>query len=293
MKKFPFNLLKPKLGCNQPEKSCYATVLLLLCLITSIAFPHDELSEQVQAISLKIRKNPQRADLYFQRGEFYRADKHWKEAEQDYLQAKKLAPTMAVADLGLGLLYLSIDNLNESKNALDRFLHLHPENAEARVARGHVFQKLKQPDAAIEDYGKALSLRPDPEIYIERAKLLAQQNQLEDALVGLNEGIERLGPVVTLELYAIDLELQLKHYEAALHRIDRISEQSDRKETWLARKGEILLQASRTEEAQKSYLLALEAIEHLPQSRKNNRYTRDLEAKIRLALENLETNPLK
>ena len=267
--------------------------LILFLLLSSIAIPHDELAEQVQAISLKIRKNPKRADLYFQRAELYRADRHWKQAEQDYLQAKKLAPKMAVADLGLGLLYLSTNHLNESKNALDRFLMQHPENAEARVARGHVFQKLSQPLAAVEDYSKALSLRPDPEIYIERGKLLAQQHQLEDALNGLNEGIDRLGPIVTLELYAIDLELQLKRYEAALERVDRIAEQSERKETWLARKGEILLMASRTEDAQKSYLLALDAIEHLPQSRKNNRYTLELEAKIRLALENLETNPLK
>jgi tetratricopeptide (TPR) repeat protein len=267
--------------------------LTLFLLLVSLAYPHDELAEQVQAISLEIKKYPRRAELYFQRGELYRADRHWKLAEQDYLQAKKLAPKMAVADLGLGLLHLSTNNLNESKNALDRFLLEHPENAEARVARGQVFQKLNQLESAIEDYSKALSLRPDPEIYIERAKLLAQQDQLENALMGLNEGIERLGPVVTLELYAIDLELQLKRYEAALQRIDRIAEQSDRKETWLARQGEILLMASRKEEAQKSYRLALEAIEHLPQSRKNNRYTRELEAKIRLALENLGIVPVQ
>ncbi|MCI0417107.1 tetratricopeptide repeat protein [bacterium] len=261
--------------------------LALFLLVASLAFTHDELAEQVQAITLKIRQEPKRADLYFQRGELYRADGHWKQAELDYLRARKLAPNVAAADLGLGLVYLSTNKLNESKNAFDRFLQQYPENAEARVARGHVFRKLNQPMLAVDDYSKALAQRPDPEIYIERAKLLAEQNMLQDALKGLNDGIERLGPVVTLELYAIDLELLLKHYEEALQRIDRIAEQSERKETWLARKGDILFLASRTEEARESYLLALEAIQGLPQSRKNNRYTRELEAKIRHALENL------
>ncbi len=270
-----------------------ALFFLLFSLLTSIALPHDELAEQVQAISSKIKQEPKRADLYFQRGELYRADGHWKQAELDYLLAKKLVPNMVAADLGLGLLYLSTNRLNESRQALDRFLLQRPENAEARVARGHVHQKLKQPMAAVEDYSKALVLRPDPEIYIERSKLLAAQQKPEDALTGLNEGIERLGPIVTMELYAIDLELQLKHYDQALQRVDRIAEQSERKETWLARKGEILLLASRTEDARKAYVLALESIHNLPESRKNNRYTRELEAKIRLALENFVTDPLQ
>ena len=260
----------------------------LLLLIAASGFCHDELAEQVHDITLQIQRAPDRAELYFQRGELYRADSHWKKAESDYRKAKELAPDMAATDLGLGLLYFNTGRFHESKESLDRFIEHQPDHAEARVARGHVLNKLGKRAEAIEEYGAALALHPDPEIYIERSQLLAADNKLAEALSALDEGIRSLGSVVTLELYAIDLEIRLERYDQALERVSKIAAQSERKEAWLARKGEILSQASRKDEARKAYLAASEAIDHLPPSRRNNRYTRELEQRIRSALDQLE-----
>jgi tetratricopeptide (TPR) repeat protein len=260
----------------------------LLLFFATTGFCHDELAEQRHKITLQIQRAPNRAELYFQRAELYRADAHWKQAESDYKKAKKLAPDMAATDLGLGLLYLNTRRYNESKEALDRFISHKPDHAEARVARGQVLSKLGTRIAAIAEYSKALTLRPDPEIYIERSKLLVAENRVHEALKGLDEGIRRLGPIVTMELFAIDLEIQLKRYDQALRRVDRIADQSERKEAWLARKGEILVQASRKDQARAAYVSALKAIENLPQARKNNRYTLDLEQRIRQAIEQLK-----
>lgn len=261
--------------------------------VASLGFGHDELSDQVKAITIQIQQAPNQADLYIQRAELLRADSHWKQAEQDYLKAKRLAPGIAATDLGLGLLYLSTNRLQESKRSLDRFLSRQPDHAEALVARGHALSKLGNRMAAVEEYSRALKLRPDPEIYIERSRLLSAEQKLQEAVTGLNQGIQQLGPIVTLELYAIELEIQLKRYDDALTRVDRIANQSERKETWFARRGEILLQASRKEEARKAYRLALEAIQKLPQARRNNRYTLELEERVHLALEQLRDNPVQ
>src|ERR1041385_2750456 len=102
----------------------------------------------------------------------------------------------------------------------------------------------------------------------------------DDAVRGLDEGIRRMGPLVTLELSAIDLEVQLKRYDAALARVDTVMSRLQRKESWLVRRAEILKTAGREQEAKKSYRDALAAIEKLPPTHRHTRATLQLEASI-------------
>ena len=101
----------------------------------------------------------------------------------------------------------------------------------------------------------------------------------------MDDGIERLGPLVTIQLHAIDLELKRKQFDAALARLEKIAAQSPRKETWLARRGEILLQAGRREEARAAYEQALKALDTLPPGRRNVPAMNELERRIKAALE--------
>ena len=87
---------------------------------------------------------------------------------------------------------------------------------------------------------------------------------MEAALRGLDEGVKRLGPLVTLQLYAMDLALARQNFDDALRRLETISAQSARKEKWLARRGEILIRAGRRDEAKQAYAAALLAIGALP-----------------------------
>jgi predicted negative regulator of RcsB-dependent stress response len=103
-------------------------------------------------------------------------------------------------------------------------------------------------------------------------------------LRGLDEGINRLGPVVTLQLAAIDLEVGRKNYEAALTRLNQIAAQSERKEAWLVRRGDILKLAGRDDEARAAFNAALLAIESLPPAHRQSRSVTALELRARLAL---------
>ena len=104
---------------------------------------------------------------------------------------------------------------------------------------------------------------------------------------GLDEGIQKLGPLVTLQLKAMDLELKQQNYDAALTRIDQITAKSPRKETWQARRGEILLQANRPAEAKAAFQAALKSLNTLPPARRNVPAARDLELRVRRELEQL------
>jgi tetratricopeptide (TPR) repeat protein len=262
-------------------------------LVTALSVAHEDLSDQVKIVSKKIKLNPSDPSLYFERAELYRGDFHWALAEKDYLYTRKLSPGMKAVDLGLGLLYYDTKRWKESLQELSRFLKNTPDHVVARITRGRVLKILGNFPGAIEDYSIALKIQPDPAVYIERARLLAAENKIEEALSSLNEGIAKLGSVVTMELYAIELEVSSKRFESALDRLDRIMAQSERKEAWLVRRGEILRLAARDEEAKMAYRQALEAIQKLPAARRDTRYTKELQKKIELALEQFVTDPLQ
>src|SRR5206468_13039916 len=91
--------------------------------------------------------------------------------------------------------------------------------------------------------------------------------------------------LATLQLCAIDLELKQNHFDTALGRLDSIAAQSPRKETWLAKRGEILQQAGRIAAAREAYQSALKAIESLPGSRRQVPAVVELEKRLRSLLE--------
>jgi tetratricopeptide (TPR) repeat protein len=107
------------------------------------------------------------------------------------------------------------------------------------------------------------------------------------ALEGIEEGIARLGPLVVLQSTALDLEVQLRRYDNALARLDRIASQARRQESWLARRGDILRQAGRPEEAQAAFALALAAIDKLAPAQRNVPAIQDLRTRLRSDLDEL------
>src|ERR1041384_553853 len=135
--------------------------------------------------------------------------------------------------------------------------------------------KLHQYPLAAADFTRAIDLLPEPrtENYIERAQAQKSGGDLKAALNGLDEGIAKLGPLVTLQLDAIELEMDLANYDGALKRLETLAGQSERKETWLARKGEILLKAGRTQEARAAFGESLQAIKQLPEPLRTTKST--------------------
>ena len=165
--------------------------VLPFLLITVLSSAHEDLSDQIKIVTAKIKLNPRDPSLYFERAELFRGDSHWALAEKDYLYTRKLSPEMNAIDLGLGLLYYDTKRWKESLQELSRFLKKKPDHAVARITRARVLKILGDFPGAIEDYFIALKIQPDPAVYIERARLLAAENKMEEALTGLNEGISR------------------------------------------------------------------------------------------------------
>ena len=247
---------------------------------------HDGLHEQIAEVTARIRRDPKNAELYLKRGELYRLHRDWTRAAADYDRAARLRPHLAEIDFARGRMLFEAGRPRPAQIALDRFLHGQPEHVEALITRARVLVRLGQRAAGARDFTEALARSPEPELFLERAQALSAEGgaHLDEALRGLDEGIARHGPLVTLQLYAIDLELRQRRYDAALARLETVAAQSPRKESWLARRGEILAQAGRAVEARQAFAAALAAVESLPAPRRRTRAVTALEARVRAAL---------
>ncbi|MGH8247851.1 MAG: tetratricopeptide repeat protein, partial [Gammaproteobacteria bacterium] len=265
---------------------------LALCLVVSSPVrAHGDLHQKIEALTKQIDQEPTNGELYLTRGELHRAHRDWNLALADYDRADRLNPKLAVTDLLRGLTLLASGPPEAAITALDRFLIRQPDHGEARVARARASIKLGRHLAAAEDFTRALAkmTAPKPEYYLERAQALALLGdaRIDDALRGLDEGIKTLGPIVTLELLAVELDLRKSKYESALARLEQIAAQSARKEMWLARRGEILERAGRPGDARREFAAALAALETIPPQRRSTKATREMEARVRTALERL------
>ena len=250
-----------------------------------VLWAHPDLQIQIDSLSSQIVQNPDKASLYLRRGELYRLHEDWEAAESDYSKASQLDPHLASVLLARGRMLLAAGNPQAAVQVLDEFLYQTPTHPQALIARARAYKKLGNGRGAVEDFTLAIEqlTLPGPDLYLERAEALASLGEahISEAISGLDEGMEKLGPVVTLQGLALTLDLRRSNYEGALQRVDGIIKNSRRKEQWLFQKGEILEKAGRPENAQEAFRKALRAIEALPPTRRQTPATTNLEAQLR------------
>jgi len=253
-----------------------------------IVSAHGDLHEQIAAASRAIARQPDDAALYLARGELYRGHHETEPALADYAIALRLDLTLDAARLARGRLLLEAGRPGDSLPDLDRFLAAQPNHAEALVVRARARSATADPSHARIDYDRALGLSPNPDWYIERARLVRVSAGPAAALDGLDEGMARLGPVVTLTLEAIECELSLADYDAPLLRLDRLTAASGAHPHWTLRRGDILLAAGRAPDARAAFITAIAALDALPPERQHTRQNEALRAHAASALADLE-----
>lgn len=261
-----------------------------LGLIVVLAGPgslraHGTFHARIERATAEIEASPEDAALYVARSVVYRNHDDWALALADLDRAAALDPTLAVVDFQRGRVRLAAGEFALAEAALGRFLEREPDHVAARVARARARVELRHPLEAAADYTVAIDREraPNPDHYTERARALlaAGDEYAEQALTGLEEGLARLGPFVPMMALCADIEVALGRIDAALARLDRVAEQTPRRESWWLRKGEILEAAGRREEASRAYASVLAEVEKLPAHRRGVPATAELERRAR------------
>ena len=269
-----------------------AFTILLALFVGALAFTrhaqaHGETELRIAAVTAALNSgSTNAAELYLQRGELHREHQQWDLAEADYQSAAHAGAEAEKIEVCRGWLLTDSGQLEVAENKFTEVLNRFSKDGDAFIGRARVEAKLGKNDAAIADFerGTALQSKPTPEDILTLARLHAQAERTDKALKTLDAGIIKVGPLLALETYALDLELRSTNAVAALARVDTIVEHAPRKELWLAKRGEILLQAHRLPEAQQSFIAALRAIDSLPPRLQQSPSMVQLQAHIRTAM---------
>lgn len=266
----------------------------LFIVVLTLALPspgsvlaHGSHDSQIATLTDAIAASPDTVDLYLQRGELHQLERHWDEAMRDFRRAEELEPAHPNLRMCLASLLVDVARPAAALEQLSACAEME-QSEEFWYLRSRAYADLELWNEAIVCLDRALTLteEPRPDHYVERVRLvLARDPQdLLGALEGLDAGMSRLGPLPSLGLLAIDLEVQARAYDAALLRLDTLAEWLGRPEVVLARRGEILEQAGRQLEARVAYTEALQHIETLSPRRRRASATRELEHRVRGAL---------
>jgi tetratricopeptide (TPR) repeat protein len=272
-----------------------ASVTLFFWLLVGVgATPgaaHPAINEQIERVSGRLAKEPQSASLYFKRGQLHQAHRAWDAAIADYQRAADLDGDLQAARIQLSEVLLEAGRVSEAKQVLDKFLSEAVDHVDGLVLRGRINLRLGDFNSAGADYERAirLSANAQPDWFLERARALAEVDaNLERALAGLDEGLMRLGPLVTLQGLAIELELRRKNHDAALARVDRLLAPMPRQPHWLVKRGELLTRLGRPREARASYETALQVIAALPANRRSAKVVLELAQQATKARDDLD-----
>jgi tetratricopeptide (TPR) repeat protein len=258
---------------------------LALGLAPAPAFAHAGLDELDAATREELSKRPDDPQVHLERARVLQMKGAWDAALEQVEAAAAHGGDPDVLGHVRASIYLDAGLPREAKLELDRVLARRPEAAGLLYERGRAWLAIGDPEAAARDFGDAIAKgpRPTPEQVITHRDALLHLGKKEEALRALDAGMTRVGRVVSLELPAVDLEVELGRFDDALARLDRLAAAGPPNPLWIARRGEVLEKAGRARDARAEYAKALALIDARAAARRGSRLA-DLKRRLQTAL---------
>ena len=261
----------------------------LLVFQTAPVFGHGSFHERIDYLTKELEKTPSDPLLRFELANLHGLHGDVELALENLAKVDSVAPGKFPTDLIRGEAFLVVHNFAKAKDALDRQLASHPETTRAWILRARAEQELGQQEASLADYREALkrARSPEPDLVEELANALAAAGQHPEAIHVLSAGIERLGKIPSLILRAVDLDIEMKNFDAALGRIEQARQDAPRPEPWMARRAEVLAKSGRTEQSRAAWKELLARLESLPDHERSSNAMTQLSERARGALASL------
>ncbi len=273
--------------------TCGTACLALWLATVRPATAHGAIHERLDHVSAQIAASPDNASLYLQRADLFRQHQEWKSALADCRTAAKLDPDIETDALA-GRIWLESGRPADALEHLDRAISRHPHNADALTHRARALTQLGRKTDALDDYRAALrhSPSPEPDLICECADAMAANKCEKEAIRILSDGIAKLGPIPSLVLRAMDLEIAAGDFDAALTRVESMKPSAPRPEPWMAKRAEILAQAGRIEESRKAWKSLIKHLSTLPNLERGSHAMSQLDKQAKAALATLDRQAL-
>ncbi len=254
------------------------TIALGMLIIPPFAMAHGGLEHDIAALDRRLSAHPEEIPALLHRADLLRLEGQFERALKDLERVDSLQPANPEAAWVRARLRVDQHREAAALGDLDRWLEVHPDHAAALILRAQVHIFVGDADEAVRDYGLAIihSHPAEPELFTARAEILQAQGHPAEALEGLEQGMRQLGPLLSLQIPALELELSLGRELDAVARMGRIITDVPRKEAWLARRAELLERMGRREDARRDWLATVAACKALPPSQRNSRAVQKL-----------------
>ena len=249
---------------------CSLVIGLALALAPAAALAHAGLDTIDASTREELTKHPDDPHAHLARGRFFQMKGEWDAALEEFEAASTRGGDPDLVAQARAFVYLEAGFPRMAKIELDRVLARRPDLYALVFERGRAWLAIGNGEAAARDFGEAIAkgAKPTPEQVIMHRDALVGIGKKDEALRALDDGMTRVGRVVSLELPAVDLEVELERWDAALARLDRLAATAPPNPLWIARRGEILEKAGRGAEARAEYAKALRLIDSRPAGRR-------------------------
>lgn len=240
--------------------------MLLLCAaaLGPIASGHGDRGEHLADLDARIEAQPDAVSLLLERADTHRRLGHRQKALSDLERVLQVSPGNHRVQYLLGLSHLDGGAFPAAESALRRFLEVSPDNPAGHTALAQALTGQGRHLEAARAYDLAITTQPTPvpDHFLARARAYraAGAQHVASAVEGLDDGMRIIGPLITFQKLAIELELARQNHAGALKRINEVLARSERKESWLVNKAKVLGAAGRHGEARDTFVLAREAL---------------------------------
>ena len=265
-------IARVSLGIQIGMLACVAYALS--SIVNGNCLAHGDLELRIEGATQQIQAQPADPEWYLRRADLHREHRDWAAAEQDIASARVLDPSDPAPLYHRALLLRDRGETALAMELLRQLLDAEPAagaplHAKAHAELGTILGELGDWRGAADQFSLAIARAesPAPELFLARAKALESAGHpgwAEQALRGLDEGIERLGAGTILPDRAIDIALQAGNVDGALARIEQRIQTPGYRLPAMVRKAEVTENARRPSAAAAAYADAKRALDALP-----------------------------
>ncbi|MFT7618713.1 MAG: tetratricopeptide (TPR) repeat protein [Planctomycetota bacterium] len=242
----------------------FATICtIILCLV-----PHGDLHDKIKGLDRQIIGQPRSIELRLMRGEFLRLHGEQIKALKDFQVAEDIDPQGAAVHLLKGQLFFDMKRHRAAAKELTRFLKAKPQSPEGLRAMAKNELARGDSDQAIALYRQLLRASPAniPDDILACARLIARAKNFgaSKAAEFLQSELKTRGPLIVLELEAIQMETTARLFDAAIDRINRLSKKSKRQDLWDVRRAGVYRASGNVKSEMASWQAAKKNLKDLP-----------------------------
>ncbi len=228
-------------------------LLIAQCLSCGgTAWADAAVNNRIQVLSQKIENDPARQELRLERSLAFVENNQPELALADIRAAETVGDPVEAA-FTHGLVLYQTGDYASARPYFDRYLQAYPLHRATLEYRARLLRDTGENRQALADYENLISLSNslDPGYYLATARLMAglPDRGVAEALALLDARMAQLGPLISLERYAIELERNRGNFQGAMERMAGLDQRLRATPQWQVEIAELLVLAGKSEEA--------------------------------------------